>query len=126
MPARIRRFRLLALAGPLLALVPLLSGVPAVAADPVSGTASLAVSKPQVTYGGHIGVTGSVASDPSCQGGREVDLQGREPGDPSWTVLAAHPTASDGTFGFHRPPEHTSPHPGRLAAHHPGQAPRAP
>ena len=52
MPARIRRFRLLALAGPLLALVPLLSGVPAVAADPVSGTASLAVSKAQVTYGG--------------------------------------------------------------------------
>ena len=60
MPARIRRFRLLALAGPLLALVPLLSGVPAVAADPVSGTASLAVSKPQVIYGGHVSLIGRV------------------------------------------------------------------
>ena len=122
MPARIRRFRLLALAGPLLALVPLLSGVPAVAADPVSGTASLAVSKPQVTYGGHIGLTGSVASDPSCQGGREVDLKGREPGDPSWSVLAVHTTASDGTFGFYRQPEHTSSYRVRLPAHITGQA----
>src|ERR671934_895167 len=108
MPAPIRSFRPLALAVPLLALVPLLAGVPAVAADPISGTATLATSKLQVTYGGHISLTGSVTSALACQGGREVDLQGREPGDPSWTVLAVHTTASDGTFGFYRQPEHTS------------------
>jgi serine-type D-Ala-D-Ala carboxypeptidase/endopeptidase (penicillin-binding protein 4) len=114
MPARIRR---LSLAAPLLAMAFLLSGLPAVAAAPISGTVSLAVSKPEIVYGGHIRLTGGIDSDPICQGGREVDLQGRQPGESSWAVLAVHDTASNGSFGFYLQPEHTSSYRAIVPAH---------
>src|SRR5438128_2195039 len=114
MPARIRR---LALAPPLLAIAFLLSGLPAAAADPISGTATLAVSKGEVTFGGHITLSGAVTSDPVCEGGREVDLQGRGPGESSWTILRVHTTNPDGSFGFYLQPEHSSSYRALLPRH---------
>jgi D-alanyl-D-alanine carboxypeptidase/D-alanyl-D-alanine-endopeptidase (penicillin-binding protein 4) len=96
----------------------LLAGLPAVAAAPVSGTATLALSKPEIVYGGHVSLTGAVSSTNSdCEGGREVDLQGREPGEPSWVVLSVKDTNTDGTFGFYRQPQHTSRYRVVLPAH---------
>jgi D-alanyl-D-alanine carboxypeptidase/D-alanyl-D-alanine-endopeptidase (penicillin-binding protein 4) len=107
MPARIRR---LSLAAPLLAMGLLLSGLPAVAAAPVPGTATLAVSKQVIVYGGHITLTGAVtSSDAGCEGARPVNLQGREPGQASWFVLKGKNTNQDGTYVFaYRQPAHTS------------------
>ena len=122
MPAGMRRCRRLAVTLPVLALVQVLAGVPAAASGPISGTASLDVSKHQVVYGGHISLTGTLTTDPSCRGGRLADLQAREPGTSTWTVLATHTTASDGTFGFYRQPEHTSSYRVRLPARVTNQA----
>src|SRR5436190_8582468 len=82
----------------------------AVAAGPVqSGSATLAASSNQITFGGFVRLTGAVQSgDPACEADRQVQLQGKQPGQSSWTVLATKNTASDGTFGFYRKPQCSS------------------
>jgi D-alanyl-D-alanine carboxypeptidase len=81
----------------------------AVAEGPVqSGSATLAASSGQITFGGFVRLTGTVQSDPACQGDRPVQLQGQQAGQTVWTVLASHATASDGTFSFYRKPTFSS------------------
>jgi D-alanyl-D-alanine carboxypeptidase/D-alanyl-D-alanine-endopeptidase (penicillin-binding protein 4) len=48
------------------------------------------------------------SADPGCVAGRPADLQGREPGQSSWTVLKSKSTGNDGSFSFWRRPAHTS------------------
>ncbi len=81
----------------------------AVAAGPVqAGSASLAASSGQITFGGFVRLTGAVQSDPACQADRLVQLQGQQPGQTAWTELASKTTASDGTFSFYRKPQFSS------------------
>jgi D-alanyl-D-alanine carboxypeptidase/D-alanyl-D-alanine-endopeptidase (penicillin-binding protein 4) len=72
------------------------------------GSASLAASSGQITYGGFVRLTGAVQSDPSCVADREVQLQGQHPGETTWAVLATKTTAADGTFSFYRKPQFSS------------------
>ena len=100
--------RLLTLGPPIVALALLVAGVPAAAAGTTPGTATLAGSRPEIVYGGAVRFTGQVSSDPACEGGRPVQLQGREPGQTAWTTLRSKTTATDGTFSFSRRPLHSS------------------
>jgi D-alanyl-D-alanine carboxypeptidase len=81
----------------------------AVASGPVHpGSATLAASSGQITYGGFVRLTGAIQSDPTCVGDRQIQLQGQQPGQSAWTVLATKTTASDGTFSFYRKPQFSS------------------
>jgi D-alanyl-D-alanine carboxypeptidase len=105
-PSRLRHVAVLL--PPLVAVALLLPGLAAVASAPVDGTATLAVSRPEIVYGGAIRLTGAVQSGEGCVSGRQVRLQGREPGQAGFTFLKKGTTAGDGSFGFWRRPEHTS------------------
>src|SRR4051794_26927307 len=78
------------------------------AADPsVPGTATLAASRPQVTYGGWVRFTGAVDADAPCETGREVRLRALEPGA-AWQRRKVGTTDDAGGFSFFVRPEHSA------------------
>src|SRR5438093_12716892 len=74
----------------------------AVASGPTQpGSATLAASSTQITYGGFVRLTGGIqSSDQDCMAGRQVELQAQHPGEVAWTAVVAKSTAADGTFSF--------------------------
>ena len=92
---------------PLVALALLVAGVPASAAGTTAGSATLTGSPAEEVYGKALLLAGQVTSDPACEGGRPVRLQGREPGRAAWTSLASKTTGTAGTFSFRRRPAHS-------------------
>ncbi|MDP9341996.1 MAG: D-alanyl-D-alanine carboxypeptidase [Actinomycetota bacterium] len=81
----------------------------AVASGPVQpGSASLTASSGQIRFGGFVRLTGAIQSDPSCVADRQAQLQGQQPGQTTWTVLATKTTAADGSFAFYQKPQFSS------------------
>lgn len=78
------------------------------AAEPtVPGTATLAASRAQVTYGGWVQFTGALDAAAPCEAGREVRLRAIEAGG-AWTRLKVHSTDDAGRFSFFLRPRHSS------------------
>jgi D-alanyl-D-alanine carboxypeptidase/D-alanyl-D-alanine-endopeptidase (penicillin-binding protein 4) len=77
-----------------------------------TATATLTASTSIVNFGQAVTVSGSIAADPGCLGGRTVTLQW-QPADASlFSDVATGTTAADGSFTFVQ----TQPHTGRYGA----------
>ena len=84
--------------------------VPAALAE--TATATLSASAPIVNFGEAVSVSGSIAGDPGCIGGRGVTLQWQPVDSTAFSNVATGTTAADGSFTFVQ----TQPHTGRYAA----------
>src|SRR5438046_426524 len=70
----------------------------AVASGPTQpGSATLAASSSQITFGGFVRLAGGIqSSDPDCMAGRQVQLQAQQPGEAAWAAVVSKTTAADG------------------------------
>jgi D-alanyl-D-alanine carboxypeptidase/D-alanyl-D-alanine-endopeptidase (penicillin-binding protein 4) len=101
---RLRRFAFIELA--------LLSTLLLPSALAETATATLSASAPIVNFGEAVTVSGSIAADPGCIGGRAVTLQWQPVDSTAFSNVATGATAADGSFTFVQ----TQPHTGRYAA----------
>jgi D-alanyl-D-alanine carboxypeptidase len=101
---RLRRFAFIELA--------LLSTLLVPSALAETATATLSASAPIVNFGEAVTVSGSIAADPGCIGGRGVTLQWQPVDSTAFSNVATGTTAADGSFTFVQ----TQPHTGRYAA----------
>jgi D-alanyl-D-alanine carboxypeptidase/D-alanyl-D-alanine-endopeptidase (penicillin-binding protein 4) len=77
-----------------------------------SATVELSASDRTVTNGEAVTVSGAVTGDPTCDGGRTVELQWRSAESSGFATVAQGTTADDGTFSF----VPSQPHTGRYRA----------
>ena len=77
-----------------------------------TATATLSASASIVNFGEAVTVSGSIAADPGCTGGRNVTLQWQPADSTAFTNVATGTTAADGSFTFVQ----TQPHSGSYAA----------
>lgn len=77
-----------------------------------TATATLSASASTVNFGEAVTVSGSIAADPGCIGGRNVTLQWQPADSTAFTNVATGTTAADGSFTFVQ----TQPHSGSYAA----------
>jgi D-alanyl-D-alanine carboxypeptidase len=101
---RLRRFAFIELA--------LLSTLLVPSALAETATATLSASAPIVNFGEAVTVSGSIAGDPGCIGGRGVTLQWQPVDSTAFSNVATGTTAADGSFTFVQ----TQPHTGRYVA----------
>jgi D-alanyl-D-alanine carboxypeptidase len=92
-----------------LALLTILA-VPSALAE--TATATLSVSAPIVDLGEQVHVSGSIAGDPGCTGGRPVTLQWQPADSTGFATIAHGTTTADGAFAF----DPSQPHNGRYRA----------
>jgi serine-type D-Ala-D-Ala carboxypeptidase/endopeptidase (penicillin-binding protein 4) len=76
---------------------------PAFAAE----TVTLSASSASITYGRSVSLSGTIAGDPGCIGGRTVWLAWRLSSADPWTVIDSSTTAADGTFLFSNAPSYS-------------------
>ena len=101
---RLRRFAFIELA--------LLSTLLVPSALAETATATLSASAPIVNFGEAVTVSGSIAADPGCIGGRGVTLQWQPVDSTAFSNVATGTTAADGSSTFVQ----TQPHTGRYGA----------
>lgn len=65
-----------------------------------TATAALSASASIVTFGQAVTVSGSIAADPGCLGGRNVTLQWQPADSAAFSNVATGTTAADGSFTF--------------------------
>ena len=65
-----------------------------------TATAALSASASIVTFGQAVTVSGSIAADPGCLGGRNVTLQWQPADSAGFSNVATGTTAADGSFTF--------------------------
>jgi D-alanyl-D-alanine carboxypeptidase/D-alanyl-D-alanine-endopeptidase (penicillin-binding protein 4) len=72
-----------------------------------TATATLSASAPIVNFGEAVTVSGSIAADPGCIGGRNVTLQWQPADASGFSNVATGTTAADGSFTFVQTQPHT-------------------
>jgi serine-type D-Ala-D-Ala carboxypeptidase/endopeptidase (penicillin-binding protein 4) len=92
-----------------LALLTILA-VPSALAE--TATVTLSASERIVDLGDQVQVSGSIAGDPGCTGGRAVTLQWQPADSAGFATVDHGTTAADGTFAF----DQSQPHTGRYRA----------